>query len=258
MLTYASAHGRKAVRVLEDATQRNPEYYPIANLLGISRQAVSKALPGMDEKIESTLREMAQANQIMTEKINAERGVLVGRSIPFKTAAIIFVPEKHGTQVWYEHDGDWGACQRYTECIESVWDYASGLGIRIEKSADPAKMAEGTFYEREGAVMTLIRLSEIIRGWLGWCPNARILKTSQAGISAPPLGNPTILPDGGSSGSERIRRGKDVATESIKILVRNRRLLWFSFLMLLTFIVAIVTDLVYRGLFPGRTHFPAL
>ncbi len=117
----------------------------IANLLGISRQAVSRALLGMDEKIESTLREMAQANQIMTEKINAERGVLVGRSIPFKTAAIIFVSEKHGVQVWYEHDGDCGACQRYAECIELLWDYATELGIRIEKSADPTKMAEELF-----------------------------------------------------------------------------------------------------------------
>ena len=117
----------------------------IANLLGISRQAVSKALLGMDEKIESTLREMAQANQIVTEKINAERGVLVGRSIPFKTAAIIFVSEKHGVQVWYEHDGDCGACQRYAECSELLWDYATELGIRIEKSADPTKMAEELF-----------------------------------------------------------------------------------------------------------------
>ena len=92
----------------------------IANLLGISRQAVSRALLVMDEKIESTLREMAQANQIAIEKVNAERGVLIGRSIPFQTAAIIFVSEKHGMQVWYEHDGDCGACQRYTECIESA------------------------------------------------------------------------------------------------------------------------------------------
>lgn len=124
----------------------------IANLLGISRQAVSKALLGMDQKIESTLREMAHANQIMIEKINAERGVLVGRSIPFKTAAIIFVSEKHGVQVWYEHDGDCSACLRYTECIELLWDYATELGIRIEKSADPTKMAEELFIKVKALV----------------------------------------------------------------------------------------------------------
>lgn len=117
----------------------------IANRFGISRQAVSRALLLMDEKIETTLRDMAQANQVVIEKINAERGVLLGRSIPFQTAAIIFVSEKHGVQVWYEHDGDCGACQRYSECIELLWDYATELGLKIEKTASPTKMAEELF-----------------------------------------------------------------------------------------------------------------
>jgi hypothetical protein len=117
----------------------------IANRFGISRQAVSRALLLMDEKIGRTLVEMAGANQIAVEKCNAERGVLLGRSIPFQTAAIIFVSEKHGVQVWYEHDGDCGTCQRYTVCIELLWDYATELGIRIQKTADPTKMAEELF-----------------------------------------------------------------------------------------------------------------
>jgi len=117
----------------------------IANLLGISRQAVSKALLAMDGKVESALRDMALSNQIAIDTINAERGILHGRSIPFQTAAIIFVSEKHGVQVWYDHDGDCDTCQRFTECIELLWDYASELGIRIEKSADPTKMAEELF-----------------------------------------------------------------------------------------------------------------
>ena len=117
----------------------------IATRLGISRQAVSRALLVMDEKIESTLREMAHANQIAIEKINSERGILIGSSVPFRAAAIIFVSEKHGVQVWYEHDGDCGTCQRYTECIELLWDYAAELGIKITKTADPTKMAEELF-----------------------------------------------------------------------------------------------------------------
>lgn len=117
----------------------------IANLLGISRQAVSRALLVMDEKIESTLREMAQANQIAIGKIDAERGILLGRSIPFQTAAIIFVSKKHGVQVWYEHDGDCGTCQRYTECIELLWDYATELGFKIRNTDHPTKMAEELF-----------------------------------------------------------------------------------------------------------------
>ena len=124
----------------------------IANKLGISRQAVSRALLLMDEKIGATLREMANANQISVEKINAERGILIGRSIPFQTAAIVFVSEKHGVQVWYEHDGDCGTCQRYIECIELLWDYAAELGIRIVKTADPTKMAEELFMKVKAMV----------------------------------------------------------------------------------------------------------
>ncbi len=117
----------------------------IANRLGISRQAVSRALLLMDERIGSTLREMADANQIAVGKINAEKGILLGHSIPFQTAAMIFVSEKHGMQVWYEHEGDCGACPRYTGCIELLWDYAAELGVKIEKTADPTTMAEELF-----------------------------------------------------------------------------------------------------------------
>lgn len=117
----------------------------IANLLGISRQAVSRALLVMDKKIGSALTEMAHANQISAETINVERGVLIGRSVPFKTPAIIFISARHGMQVWYEHEGDCESCQRYTECIELLWDYAEELGVLIDKTDDPTKMAEELF-----------------------------------------------------------------------------------------------------------------
>lgn len=117
----------------------------IAQQMGISRQAVSRALHLMDQRIESALREMAQANQIEIHAIHAGRGVLLGRSVPFNTAAIIFVSQKHGMQVWYEHDGDCGTCPRYTECIELLWDYAAELGVKIKKTADPTAMADELF-----------------------------------------------------------------------------------------------------------------
>ena len=117
----------------------------IANLVGVSRQAVSRALLTMDKKIEDSLREMAHANQITVETLNVERGILIGRSIPFSAQAIIFVSAKHGIQVWYEHEGDCGSCERFTDCIELIWDYAEELGFRIEKTDDPTKMADELF-----------------------------------------------------------------------------------------------------------------
>ena len=117
----------------------------IANRFSISRQAVSKALLAMDRKVEETLLEMAHANQIEVESLNAEKGVLFGRSVPFDAAAIIFVSADRGVQVWYEHEGDCGACPRYARCIELLWDYADELGIALTKTDDPTRMADELF-----------------------------------------------------------------------------------------------------------------
>jgi len=117
----------------------------IADRFRISRQAVSKALLAMDRKVEETLINMAQANQIEVERLNAGVGVLFGRSIPFDAAAIVFVSADHGVQVWYEHEGDCGACPRYTRCIELLWGYADELGITLEKTDDPTQLADELF-----------------------------------------------------------------------------------------------------------------
>ena len=117
----------------------------IAERFRISRQAVSKALITMDRKVEETLLSMAQANQIDVERLNAEIGVLFGRSIPFDAGAIVFVSADHGVQVWYEHEGDCGACQRYARCIELLWGYADELGITLTKTDDPTRLADELF-----------------------------------------------------------------------------------------------------------------
>jgi hypothetical protein len=117
----------------------------IARLFNISKQAVSRALITMDERIEKTLLEMAHANQIKVEKVNSARGILFGHSVPFNASAIIFVSAKHGMQVWYEHEGNCGACNRYTQCIELLWDFADEMKIKLEKIDDPTKLADELF-----------------------------------------------------------------------------------------------------------------
>ena len=122
----------------------------IARLFKISKQAVSKALLTMDERIEKTLLEMARANQIEVEKINMERGILFGHSVPFNASAIIFVSAKHGIQVWYEHEGNCDACNRYTQCVELLWDFADEMKLKLEKTDDPTKLAEELFEKLRG------------------------------------------------------------------------------------------------------------
>jgi len=122
----------------------------IARLFDISKQAVSKALINMDERIEKTLLEMASANQIEVERVNPERGILFGHSAPFNVNAIIFVSARHGMQVWYEHEGNCGTCNRYTQCIELLWDFADEMKIKLEKTDDPTKLANELFEKLRG------------------------------------------------------------------------------------------------------------
>ncbi|HEY9247212.1 MAG TPA: hypothetical protein VIO11_10235 [Candidatus Methanoperedens sp.] len=122
----------------------------IARSFNISKQAVSRALLTMDERIEKTLLEMAQANQIEVERVNAKRGILFGHSVPLNTSAIIFVSEKQGMQVWYEHEGNCGACMRYAQCIELLWDFADEMRIKLERTDDPTKLAEELFEKLRG------------------------------------------------------------------------------------------------------------
>ncbi len=117
----------------------------ISRLFNISKQAVSKALLTMDERIEQTLLEMARANQIEVEKINLARGILFGHSAPFNSSAIIFVSAKHGMQVWYKHEGNCGACTRYAQCIELLWDFADEMKVKLERTDDPTKLADELF-----------------------------------------------------------------------------------------------------------------
>ena len=117
----------------------------IARLFNISKQAVSRAILTMDERIEKTLLEMAHANHIEVKSINPERGILFGRSVPFNVNAIVFVSAKHGMQVWYEHEGDCGVCARYTQCIELLWDFADEMRIKLEKTDNPTKLADELF-----------------------------------------------------------------------------------------------------------------
>lgn len=122
----------------------------IARLFNISRQAVSRALISMDKRIENTLLEMAQANQIEMESINAEAGILFGHSIPLNANSIIFVSAKYGVQVWYEHEGDCSTCSRYKQCIELLWDFADEMKIKLEKTDDPTKLADELFGKLRG------------------------------------------------------------------------------------------------------------
>ncbi|MDD5143914.1 DUF6159 family protein [Methanoregula sp.] len=100
-----------------------------------------------------------------------------------------------------------------------------------------------------------MRFSEIVRHHLGWCPNARSVGTIPAARTNAPVSIDLPSPDGGEGGPGRIDKGFRLAIGSIKILLRNLRLLWFSFLTGLVMIFSLATNL-YIQVVSGANPLP--
>ena len=100
--------------------------------------------------------------------------------------------------------------------------------------------------------MILTHLSEIVHKGMGWCPNAQMFKTTPAVLSTLPAIVHPLEPDGGAGDAGRIGRGAGIVADSIKTLVRNRQLLWFSVLtgLVIVFMVAAQYLLRVLGSYP--------
>jgi|WetSurMetagenome_2_1015567.scaffolds.fasta_scaffold171418_2 hypothetical protein len=74
--------------------------------------------------------------------------------------------------------------------------------------------------------------ADTFRQYLGWCPDAPMMRTAPAVLVVPPETVYDNRPDGSGSGGSpgRVRQGIRIAAGRIQAMARNRYLLWFSFL----------------------------
>jgi hypothetical protein len=100
-------------------------------------------------------------------------------------------------------------------------------------------------------------LSELFRKYRAWCPNsdARPLRTAPPVLATPPVTLNPAQPGGGAGRAGRIDRGIKLTTGSIRLLFRNRRLLWFSLLTGLVMVFSLVSTL-YLQFISGTDLFP--
>jgi hypothetical protein len=96
---------------------------------------------------------------------------------------------------------------------------------------------------------------DYIKKKIGWCPNARTMRTSPPAVTTPPVTIHPTPPDGGAGSPGRIGRGIILALGSIRILFRNRRLLWFSLLTGLVMIISFAS-MLFLQFITGTTPFP--
>ena len=106
----------------------------------------------------------------------------------------------------------------------------------------------------------MIRVSDVVRGWLGWCPNAPPMRTAPTVLMTDIATVHPLEEGGGAGGAGRIDRGITFAMESTKTLIRNKQLLWFSVLagLVMLFTVAETFGLYVFGTDPYSANpYPA-
>lgn len=74
----------------------------------------------------------------------------------------------------------------------------------------------------------MTRVSDIAGHWLGLCRKAPGVRIAQSGFDFPPESACEGQPEGGGEGPGSIRRGIGSAFKGMRILNRNRQLLWFT------------------------------
>lgn len=102
-----------------------------------------------------------------------------------------------------------------------------------------------------------VKISEIIRERLGWCPNAQGIRAGQIPV-APPQTATSLAGSGSSTGGRgRLDRGAILATGSIRILCKNPYLLWFSFLIGIVMFFNLAST-IYLQYVSGTDPFPGI
>jgi hypothetical protein len=76
----------------------------------------------------------------------------------------------------------------------------------------------------------MTQLSDMVHEWMGWCPNAPVMRSAPAVLVVPPETRYPAQPDGGGTAgrSGRIRHGISIAAGSLRTLLQDWRLLWFT------------------------------
>ena len=125
----------------------------IARKLNITRQSVHEALDNANNKIGEALEETAKINKIETQKIDPDKGFLLGYSSHFNTQAFITFSAKNGVQVWYKHEGDCEKCNKLQTCRETLLSEAKDRNFLLLDDTSkilPSKLAEALFTKITG------------------------------------------------------------------------------------------------------------
>jgi len=116
-----------------------------------TRQAVYDALKISLEKVDSALRQVAEANMIEIKYVDLKNGILLGATPQDSSHVIITFSKKNGIQTWHYEEPQCQNCKWTKRCTDRLINEAKERGISIaeeEKRLAPAKLAHKIFSGR--------------------------------------------------------------------------------------------------------------
>ena len=121
----------------------------IAYKLKTTRQYINQTRLSAESRLNITLLEVAQANNLQITKLYPKEGVLLGYHPALKRKAILTYSTNYGIKVWYWHDNPEEVTDQtfLKQTRQYLIDIAKERGITVQDAANihPAKLAHIIF-----------------------------------------------------------------------------------------------------------------
>jgi len=119
----------------------------ISREMDITRQTVNKTLNVIDSKVNKALLEAAQLNRITINRMDSEKGFLLGHSSALGMALLITFSDANGVQIWYKGEGHCSECEWMQSCKQKLITEVKVRGIQVSnaENMEPSKLADILF-----------------------------------------------------------------------------------------------------------------
>jgi hypothetical protein len=117
----------------------------IAKELKVSRPFVSQAQKIAEGRIKKLLLSAAQMNRISIDDISTESGFARGFNPATSAKTYITFSPEFRVQIWFDHEGDCGKCELYSECDRILRGLAVEWEFSIPKEMNPSQVAKTLF-----------------------------------------------------------------------------------------------------------------
>ena len=119
----------------------------ISREMEITRQTVNKTLNVIDSKVTKALLEAAQLNKVTINRMDSEKGFLLGHSSALGMALLITFSDANGVQIWYKGEGHCSECEWLQSCKQTLITETKVRGIQVSNAEkmEPSKLADILF-----------------------------------------------------------------------------------------------------------------